>query len=67
MATLAPITWGYRDPDLWPSIAQASALLLSLAALARLREHLALTMEGADFPGKGSNPTRTSDDTHPIG
>ncbi len=49
MATSAPITWDFRDPDLWPpSIAQASALLLSLVALARLREHLALTMEGAD-------------------
>jgi hypothetical protein len=48
MATSAPITWAYRDPDLWPSVAQASALLLSLAALARLREHLALTLEGAD-------------------
>jgi hypothetical protein len=50
----APITWAYRDPDLWPSIAQASALLLSLAALARLREHLALTVEGPpsrDFSG----------------
>ena len=45
MATSAPITWDFRDPDLWPSIAQASALLLSLVALARLREHLALTVE----------------------
>ena len=45
MATQAPITWDYRDPELWPSIARASALLLSLAALARLHEHVALTVD----------------------
>jgi hypothetical protein len=31
----------------WPSSAKASTLLLSLEALARWREHLALTMEEA--------------------
>jgi hypothetical protein len=34
-----------RDLGQWPSSARASTLLLSLEALARWREHLALTLE----------------------
>ena len=42
MATPARTRWHHQDPELWPSITQASALLLALEALARLQEHLAL-------------------------
>jgi hypothetical protein len=38
-----------RDPEQWPSSVRASTLLLSLEALARWREHLALTMEDASY------------------
>jgi hypothetical protein len=38
-----------RDPERWPSRVEASTLLLSLEALARWREHLAGTMEGAAY------------------
>jgi hypothetical protein len=31
---------GYRNPELWPSIMKASALLLSLEARGGVREHL---------------------------
>jgi hypothetical protein len=34
-----------RDPKRWPSSVDASTLLLSLEALARWREHLALSRE----------------------
>jgi hypothetical protein len=38
-----------RDPEYWPSSVDASTLLLSLEALARWREHLAMTMEDASY------------------
>jgi hypothetical protein len=38
-----------RDPERWPSRVDASTLLLSLEALARWREHLAMTMEDAAY------------------
>jgi hypothetical protein len=41
VATAAPSSWSYREPDLWPSIAKASALLLSLEARGGVHEHLA--------------------------
>jgi hypothetical protein len=41
-----PTTWHHQDPELWPSTARASALLVSIETLARLREHIALTMGG---------------------
>ena len=36
-----------KDAGRWPSSAEASTLLLALEALARWREHVALTMEEA--------------------
>jgi hypothetical protein len=53
-----------RDPKRWPSRVEASTLLLSLEALARWREHLALTMEDAaaepwpwrELPDLGNSP-----------
>jgi hypothetical protein len=41
-----PTAWHHSDPELWPSTAQASALLVALETLARLQEHIALTMGG---------------------
>jgi hypothetical protein len=49
MTSLAAFTPDPRDPRRWPSSVKASTLLLSLEALARWREHLALTMED-DLP-----------------
>lgn len=45
MTSLAAVNPDPRDPQRWPSSVRASTLLLSLEALARWREHLALTME----------------------
>jgi hypothetical protein len=52
--------WRHRDPGLWPSTAEASALLRSLEALARLQEHIALTggvepISGLDLPRSNGN------------
>ena len=44
MAT--PTPWHHSDPELWPSTAQASALLMALETLARLQEHISLTLGG---------------------
>jgi hypothetical protein len=69
-----------QDPALWPSAARASALLLSLEALARWREHVALTSEDdlpepqgtferadpVDDPAWGVG-TRSSQPGYPIG
>jgi hypothetical protein len=38
-----------RDLEHWPSSVEASTLLLSLEALARWREHLAMAMEDASY------------------
>ena len=65
MATSAPILWRHRDPGLWPSTAEASALLHSLEALARLQEHIALT--GAVEPMSSlASPASNGDSAHPA-
>jgi hypothetical protein len=51
VATPAPTKWHHQDPELWPSITQASALLLALEALARLQQHLAL-MDEQSWPSQ---------------
>jgi hypothetical protein len=62
MATQAPTLLQHRDPDLWPSTAEASALLHSLEALARLQEHMALTggmpLSDLDLPGSNGESAR---------
>ena len=49
MRPTAAINSAPADAERWPSSAKASALLLSLEALARWREHVALTSED-DLP-----------------
>jgi hypothetical protein len=44
---IAAINSAPDDAERWPSSAEASTLLFSLEALARWRQHLALTMEEA--------------------
>jgi hypothetical protein len=44
---IAAINSAPDDAERWPSSAEASTLLLSLEALARWREHLAMTMQDA--------------------
>ena len=70
MAT--PNTWHHSDPELWPSAAQASALLLSIETIVRLQEHIALTwgsepMSLLDPPssGRDSGLARPSTSRHP--
>jgi hypothetical protein len=63
VATPAPTLWRHREPGLWPSTAQASALLHSLEALARLQEHIALTggvepASNSDLPGPNGDSAR---------
>ena len=55
MAT--PTTRHRSDPELWPSAAHASALLLSIETIARLRGHIAPTL-GASRSRSSTHPAR---------